>query len=813
MIQDLRLACRSLLRRPGYAAACGVSLGLGTGVAFAVLLLVDAILLRPLPLTAPDRVVWVHHHVTYNYGGQGTADTFLYSEFRRVREQAGEVFAAVAGSGTTSVTVATPSGLQAINAAFVTAQYFDVLGIHPVHGRAFSPFEYTVAAEPVAIVTHAFWQARLGSDEQALGRAITVGGREVTVVGVLPRRFRGLQVDLPVGIFMPLRAVPLVAPPGNYLSDAPVEGFSPQSWIAILARLADGVTVDAAEPVVTTILGRDRPGEEIAGVFTLVTAAQAALSPRARAAAVPFVGMLMLAAGLMLLAACANAAGGMLIRNEQRRGEIAVRRALGVPLWGVLRLVLLEALLVTSLGVLVGLQAALWIVQTTAGVLVLPGGVSVAELGLAWTGWSAVGVGVLAILLTTVLCGCVPALQAGRALSGVRNIAYGRWRGMVVSGQVALVVVLLLGASLFGRSLRAMLDTDIGFDGARLFFVKVWFDGTRYEADPAHFYESIVTRLKNVAGMEALTFGDLPLVGFTGGVPEVRYRDGTWRPPELIWVFHCGPEYLQTLGVTLVAGRDFEERDLGEAAGVAIVNEGLARRLWGGDEPIGQWFTFRPLSRAVQVVGVVRDGRYRGLDDTEGFAVFLPWDASFAGRRGEIIGRGPKSMVGVVQREVRRAAPELPIYGAGTFEDHLGAVMRPQQIGAVLLGGFGGVALVLAVFGVYSAVAHSVACRTREIGIRMALGGGRSSVVRIMVRDALGRVGVGGAVGMSVWAAFGGVVEPYLFGVGAYDVSAYVTTGVVVTTAACLSGLLPAVRATRSAAVSELLRDDTYVTE
>ena len=808
MLRELRYGCRSLLRSPGFTLANVLTLGLGTGATIAVLALLDAVLLRPLPLEDPERTVTLRRQFE-----DGSRGGFVFPEFERVREASGELFEVVAGSGNGGVRLTTPAGARTVSVAFVTHRFFDVVGIRPALGRGFAAPEHQVGAEPVVILTDAFWRTQLGADPTVIGARVRTGDRDAIVRGVLPRGFRGLDLAGPADVFMPLRTAPLVLPPGNYLADTVVmvdgRGFSPTSWISITGKLRPGVRATRAEAALAT-MAAPRSGAEVAAAATLVPTASAALPFRSRAETERFVGLLVVVVGLILLVGCANLAGLMLARNEQRRGEAAIRVALGASRLRLLRLFLMETLLLAGGGALAGMLVSVWILQVLRR-FVLPGGIPIGALDFGWTA-SLVAFGLVATVVTAFLCGIMPALQVlriealpvlqGHAASG--RVEAGSTRGALLAGQVAMTLLLVIGAALFVRSLRTAVTTDVGVDADRIFYASVNFSTSRYEeARVASFYESLVARMEGIPGVERVTFGGLPLARDSLGVGQVDVRGGTQYLPRTAHVFFCGPEYLPTVGLSLRSGRDIGSRDVAGAQPVALVNESLARQLWPGRSPLGERFTSMPL-RDVQVVGVVGDGKYRGFREAGGFAVYLPWaqNRALATSNGTIIGRASRdagSLVPLLQQEIRAFDPGLPISAASTLEHRILTLAMPQQMGASLLGGLSGIALGLAILGVYGSVAYAVTRRTREIGVRIALGAGTRAIVCTVLARTLLYAGVGIVGGAGLALALTRFVEQFLFGVAPRDPATFVAVTAAVVLATLLASLVPALRAARIA--------------
>ena len=808
MLADLRCACRSLYRRPAYTLAGTAALGLAVGVALAGLLLVRAVFSRPLPLDEPDRVVSFERHRR----GEGVSTGFTYPEFARLEQDSAGLFDAVSGSGEEGLYVTTPAGAETASVSFVTDRFLDVLGMRPALGRRFTASERRTGASPAVMVTDAFWRSRLGGDRSAVGRAIRVGVHDAVVVGVLPRPFRGLRLDRPVDLYMPIRAAPLVAPPRNFFSDevASIDGrgYSPEAWISVTARLKKGVSARRAGASVAAISNRTKAREAQDDAVVAVRASAAAVPAWTRGETARFVALLLATCGMLFAAGCASVAGMVLVRNEGRRREVAIRVCLGAGRIGLLRLFLVEALTLTSLGALAGLPVASWLVQAAGRFVVLPGGIEVGNLNVGWTAPAAAAAVALAAVGTAAACGLAPALRVMGSAAGAR-----RSRGVVLAGQVAVVVVLTIGAALFVRSLRAAVSVDTGFDRGRLFYATLAFGLGGYDGPgAANFYDTVVERLRSAPGVEGVTFGNLPLARRGIGIPEVRVEGRARRVPGLIDVFFCGPEYARTVGLRLLAGRDFESRDVAGSEPVALVTESLARHLWTGGSPVGRRFAFLPREPDVRVVGVVRDGRYGGLRDVDGFALFLPWrqNRELAFAVGTVIGRAAQDaggLVSVVRREVRAFDAGLPILEASTLQDRIGALTRPQRVGAFLMSGFGGFALLLAVLGVYGSVERTLAGRRRELGIRMALGAPAAAVVGTALSGTLAYVGIGAAAGVGAAAVFARLAEPYLFGIGPHDPAAYAATTAAVVAAAVLAGLAAALRAVRAAAANTLIRE------
>lgn len=808
VLRDLRLAYRALLRRPGYTFGCVATLGLATGVGFAAMMVADAVLLRPPALSEPERVRVFH---------RGTAEdvdfTFLYPEWERVRDSGGAVFKAVAASGDLWAPGTGWSVGDGVQVSFVTDGYFDAVGVRPALGRGFLGTEHRVGADPVAIVTDAFWRSRLSGDRNAIGRRIEVGEASATVVGVMPAGFRGLRRDQAVDAVMPLRAAQVVWPLRNLFGRDAVAGYSPERWIRIVARLADGEKPERGESWLATVWPLRAAGGEAEDVIGTTPARLAALPGRSRSAMRRLFVVVAVMSALVLLAGCASVAGAMLVRSGERRHEMAIRVFIGATRAGLVGPCLAETALLTGAGSLVGGLVAVWLLRAVGGYLVLPGGIDIADLDVDWTTRMTV-ICVLTSVMVVAVVGMVPVLQSmGMAMRG--RGWRGQWPGAVLAGQVAAATVLMIGASLSVRGIREVVD--MGLDLDRLLYVKFSFWNSADYRSPdvvADFYDRVLRRMDGLRGVEAATFGDLPLVTNAMSIRDVHTEGAVRRLPRQMQVFFCGPDYAEAVGLGVVAGRDFGSDDRDGGVPVAMVTESLARRLWEGGAAVGRRLGFLPLETDVEVVGVVRDGRYGTLRDGRELAIFLPWDQhrKLASATGALVVRADQSagaLVPMARQVIRAVAPGLTVGTAATFRGRMESLLRPQQAGAVILGGLAVFALVLTVVGVYGAVAHVIAVRRRELGVRIALGAGIGDIVRTALRGTSGWVVVGVAIGLGV-ASTAGSHATRVVGDGAADpVSHALGIGAVVAVAAT-AGLVPALQLVSTASQEKLIRETMW---
>jgi predicted permease len=805
MLNDIRYAFRLLRRSPGFTLAAVLTLALGIGATTAIFTVVEAILLRPLPIDEPDRVVAVHVQEP-----DRLSRTFTFPDVRHYLQQSQHVFQSAAASGERGFRVSVGNDTRLANVAFVTEDYFETAGVRAVRGRVLVADEHREGAEPAVVLTDAFWRARMGADPGVVGKPIKVADRHATVVGVAPRGFRGLQLDSPQDMFIPLATAPLVLPAANYFLDTVLRiggaAYSPQSWLAITGRLRPDVTIAQAE---SALAGVPRPGRKgPSPAVRLIEASAAALSPRTQADTTRFTALLGMVVALVLLVGCANLAGLILARNEQRRREAAVRLALGARPGRVLRLFVVESLMLSLLGGIAGLAVAAWMLQIM-NAFVIPGGISLEALQLGLTTrvlLFAAG----ASMFTAAITGVMPAVAGSRVdvVSGLRAqgaaATSGRslTRSALVTMQIAISLVLLVTGALFVRSLRAALATEVNTDVERLAFANVPFWSGGYDqARIAQFHDAVVARLRETPGIEAATFGDLPLASSPDSTPAFGV-DGVERRLPQTAELYCGTDYFRTTGIQLASGRPFGPRDTATSPPVVIVNEAFARHAWPGQDPIGRQLSLLPSRHGLEVVGVARDGKYYNLREEGRLAVYMPWEQHQSRRTwwGTVIVRGRgagRQALPALLREIRGFDPALPIVRPGTLEDRVRTLAMTQRLGASFLSWFSALALALAVLGVYGLIAYAVARRTNEIGVRLALGAEPGDVVALMMRRSLVPVAAGVVLGLAGAYGVTRVAATFLFGIEPYDMLSFAAATGVLTLAAAIASYIPARRAAR----------------
>ncbi|HEX5437809.1 MAG TPA: ABC transporter permease [Gemmatimonadaceae bacterium] len=799
LIHDLRYAVRSLTRTPAFTCIAVVCLALGIGANSTMFSVIDALFLKP-PAVVQDPGSIVRLYVTRRSGYIQTVegDGFAYPDYTDLRDNA-HAFAGLATTHEARVSFGRGVGARQLDAMLTSAGYFSTLGVHPVLGRFFvSDEEHTPGAHPVAVLAYRFWQRQFAGDRGVIGRAIILNGHPFTVVGVAPEHFNGIDLQS-IDLWAPMMQQELGA------LTALTNHFC--ACYSIFGRLATGMTQTRAAAEASTILRHADESIEHLDHDPIVTLGpvNAAMGPgRSQPATVAL--WLSIVTGVVLLIACANVANLLLVRAARRRREIALRLSLGVGRGRLVRQLLTESILLALLGGVCGLLLASW-------------GTDLVQLFPLPPIEHLIDVRVLtftALLSTTtgIVFGLVPAWQASRLelVGSLKDGAGGqghgrsRLRGGLLATQVALSVVLLIGAGLLVRSLRNVQAIDTGMELDHTLLVSVDLGKAGYAA-PAQraFYSQALGRLRALRGVQQVSSAEMvPLYGVLGSRFTIPGRDSLPYSTEGPYINGVGSDFFATMGIPLRLGRAFTDGDRAGTPLVVIVNEAMARLYWPGRNPIGQCIQIRtggadsttpPCS---QVVGVVANTRYQLLGDpsTPGFYVpilqraMVPFRTLFVRTASS-----PAAMITLVRRAMQTLAPDLPFVNVTPMSDVLGPQLLPFRLGALLFTIFGGVALLLAVIGLYGVIAYSVAQRTREIGVRMALGAQRTHVLRLVVRQGvmLTLIGIGGGAGIAM--AGTRLMRSMLYGVSATDPLTFAGIALMLVVVAVVACWIPARRA------------------
>ncbi|MGH9769544.1 MAG: ABC transporter permease [Blastocatellia bacterium] len=807
--QDLRYGARMLLKNPGFTLIAVITLALGIGANSVIFSLVNALLLRPLPVEKPEQLaaVYTSDFSSTQYGGSSYPD---YVDFR----DRNQVFSGMAAYTITPFSLNVDGTNERAFGEIVSGNYFSTLGVTPALGRGFLPEEDRTPGErAVAVISHKLWQNRFGGDPAIAGRTVKINGHPFTIVGVAPEKYSGLTRGIGAELWVPAMMMKQALPGSDFLVARGDRAFF------VMGRLKPGVTLDQAQANFRPIaeqLFKEWPQHwtnirNQSRVISLLPEGQARVIPDFRTPVLIFMAMLMTVVGLVLLIACANVANLLLARATARRKEIAIRLSLGAGRGRLIRQLITESVLLALLGGGAGLLIASW----GTGLLMAfkpPAPVPI-EIDLG-ADWRVLGFTFGLSLLTGVLFGLAPALAASRPdlVASLKDEAgagsgRGRLRGALVIAQVALSLMLLICSGLFIRSLRNAGSVDPGFDADNLLAMSMDLQLQGYtEPTGRNFSRQLLDRVRALPGVVSASMSDELPLGITGGARRAITIEGyTAQPGESTEVGSAAVAagYLETLRIPLLHGRAFTEQDREGAPGVVMVNEAFARRYWPGQEPIGKRIQMGVArsgandSPYLEVAGVVKDGKYVTLGEEATPFVYLNLAQQYRSSPTLVVRtRGnPVDYLPAVRNEVAALDKTLPLYDVKTMRQHLGLALLPARLAGSVLGVFGLVALILAAAGIYGVMAYSVAQRTREIGIRMALGASASAVLKLVVRQGMTLTLIGVAIGLTASFALTRLMKTLLFGVSATDPLTFVVITLLLTVVALVAALVPARRA------------------
>ncbi len=806
---DLRIALRALSRSPGFTGAAVLTLALGIGVNTAIFSLADAVLFRPFPVREPDRLAVLYTTATANssYASTSYPDYLDYGELDAV-------FTGLLAYARMPLMFSDGQGTERVGGEAVSANYFDLLGLAVAPGRGFRTSDEAHGSELTAVLGHGLWQRRFGGDPAIVGKSVRIDGQSLTVIGIAPAGFRGITLDwgTPPEVWILLRSFDRVVPTWGLPGAQDILQSRAARWLLVVGRLRPGVTLAQARAAVTLRarqLELAHPQTNAGWTGTLLPGSEARFWPAYRKSIVSLLALLVSAAGLVLLIACANVANLLLARATARQREIAIRAALGAGRLRLMRQMIAESVVLSAFGLTFSFLAASWMLRLLSG-FSLPFRIPLA-LNLRMD-LRVFALAVLGALLTTFLFGLLPTLHMSRpdvraALQGggFSSSARRSWaRGMLVVAQVAISLVLLTGAGLFARTLHKARAIDTGFSADHILVLSVDLLSARYaESTGMELYRGLLERVGRLPGVVSTTWaGDVPLavrrllIRFVKGERDV-VAEHEWMRAECNVV---GPRYFATLRIPLVRGRDFTDRDNDTAPGAVIINESMARAYWPGEDPVGKRIKVHGRARQLyEIVGVARDVRQRSLWDNPGPYLYLPlYQRYFPEMMLHVrVAGDPMSLLPAIRREIQAVDRELPVYDGGTLIDQITTAVSAQRMAAALLGASGVLALVLAVVGVYGVMAYDTSRRTREFGIRVALGAGRQSILRLVLRDGAVLVGLGLAVGLALAVGLTRLAAGFLHGISPTDPLTFASISLILVLAAAAACYLPALRAAR----------------
>jgi predicted permease len=797
--QDARFGLRMLAKSPGFALVAALTLALGIGANTTIFTMLKSMILRPLPgvRTAEQLVVVVQRTV------EGHPWTFSYLDYKDLRDR-NQVFESLAGSSPVALSVRFGEKAERTWGEVMTGNNLEMLGVHAALGRLLTPDDdRTPGAHPVAVVSYRFWSTRMGGDPNVIGKTLFIGTVPFTVIGVTDPAYHGSTVGLTLDVYVPAMMVHEVVPAWDFL------GHRDSGWLLLQGRLKPGISFAQARAslrVVGAQMLKEFPNRQIREKTELLPLSRSPFG--GQAILFPVLTVVMVVVGIVLLIACSNVANLMLARAAGRVREIGIRQALGAGRWRLVRQLLTESVLVSLLGGAASVALSLWASQHFANLKIpapypvvldanFDGGVFAFTLLLA--------------VLSGVVFGLAPALQASKtdllhALkeeTGSRKFTRSRLRSGLLVAQVALSLVLLIGAVLVLRSGGFAARIDVGFDPDNVVVSAMDVAASGYSADAGRaFYRRLLEQVRALPGVESASLSEnLPLQVIGGSSTMVDVEGYTPQRNEDM-SFHyarISPGYFANMRIRTIAGRDFDEHDDKNSADVAIVNQQFARRFWPGQEPLGH--RIRIHDRWRRVVGVVHDVKVETLTEEPTSYVYMPLEQAYTGdmivqARAASAAAVP-GVLGAIQKTVQDMDPNLPVFNTRTLRQHMEFAFVSYGLTSELLGVAGLQALVLAGIGIYGVIAFLVTQRTREIGIRMALGAQAGDVVRVLLWQGMRMALLGAAIGLVLAAAATRAMGALLYGVSARDPLTFAGVTVFLLGVAALACYLPARRALR----------------
>jgi predicted permease len=806
--KDLRYAFRMLLKSPGFTLIAMLALGLGIGANTAIFSVFNGMLWRPLPVKDPQQLVVV----------AAKSDTLefplnlSYPDFEDYRKL-NTVFSDLIAYAPNPVNFGAEGRPERAWVEMVSGNYFSMLGIEAVRGRTFASNEgWVPGKDPIVVLSYKYWQRRFGGSPAIIGQTVQVNRQPFTVIGVVPESYRGAYYFIEPDFYLPLTTMGLLDP-----TQADDLNKREAAYLRVMGRIQPGVTpaqaMAAAEPL-DHRLAQEFPDSHKGMALLVLPELKARPEPGVAATFMSTAALIfMVLVGLVLLIACANVANLILSRANGRRKEFATRTALGATRGRMIRQLLTETVLLSTFGGILGLILARWAALGLMSIHI-PGDIPVKLFDLRLD-WHIFGFTFLAALITGVIAGLVPSLQASRTdladtlkaggRSGGGSAGHHRFRNALVVAQLAVSLLLLACTGFFLRSLQNSAHVDMGFrvDHTLLLSMDVGLQGYK-EEQGQQFFKQLTDRVRFLPGVRDAAIAATIPMGDQNSLVNI-FPDGQpvddKSKTETAFDDIVQPSYFRTAGTPVIQGREFTEADSASAPRVAIINETFAQRIWPGQDPLGKTFRTEKNGPPIQVVGLTRTGKYLFLYEKPQVFVYFPIAQRYSAGGILIVHtqNDPQQLLPSVRDQIHLLDAGLPVFDVTTMDQQVqyGKALLPARLGAMFVGAFGLLGLVLASVGVYGVVSYSVSQRTQEIGIRTALGAQRSHVLGMILKQGMGMALIGSAVGVVLSFLLFRALSSMLYGVKSTD---FITLGVVsaiLLAVTFIASYVPALRATR----------------
>ena len=799
--QDIRFGLRMLRKNPGFTAVAVLTLALGIGANTAIFSVINAILLRPIPASHPEQLVRF-----YSSGaGIPSQRSFSYPNYEDLQKQ-NEAFSDLVALSQAPILLGNSGQYDQLLAEVVSENYFSALGLRTVYGRFFSAGEQRSGAGPVVVLSDALWRRRFAADPGLIGQSIDLNGSSFTVIGIAPPGYSGIMAGLGVDAWVPLRQA------ASWLAPDVLTNRS-AAHVQIIARLEPKFSLSqaqAATAIRAQLLAEEYPDANRGRGVLLAPARY--LDIGLRGAIASFLTVVLALVGLVLLSACANLTNLLLVRVVGRHREMAVRRALGASGPRLARQVLTESTLLALAGGAVGIFLGSWSANLINRFNPLPATIPLRfDLSLDYRVFA---FGFLASLLTGVLLGTIPAMRVSHrnvilaVKEGPGNIDGGnsRARNLFVVVQVAVSIVLLVGAGLFLRSLGKARAINIGFDSANALALDVDLNLKRFSDERGvQFYREMLRRVESLPGIRSATLANLTPLDTATPFRDVLIpgHDPVPGTPGIRTSFnHVGPAYFKTIVIPLRSGRDFSELDDALRPGVVVINETMARRYWGSQNPIGKQIKMVRTGQVpmpLEIIGIANDVKYRSLGEDPTPHIYVPFFQDYSPDMTLLVRTAgePGAALVAVQQELQNQDRDVQGFFARTLAQQIGFALVPARLAASLSAIFGSFALVLATLGIYGVVSYTARQRTREIGLRMALGAQRDDILRLVMAQAKKLALLGIAVGLAAALGLSRFLTGLLYGMSSFDAWAYCIVALLLLGVALVASYFPARRATQ----------------